>query len=547
MDRLLSNPTARAPSGNDQRPTLPAIISAARAGSVQHALALFEAGGFAQRPNDAAALAVRGRLAKDTAARAAVADQPHLYARAAEIYAAADALSPQPYTKINVASLRWLAGDHDGAQLVAHDLLDTLANPARIAETPYYLAATRAEAYLLCGNVDAARAALSEAVRCDPDGWSDRASTLAQFSLLLTNMGRDAHWLDAFRPPRTLQYAGHMGVPLHPEGALTNAVDAIMTQENIGFGYGALAAGADILIAEALLKHGAELHIVLPTTLESFIAQSITPYAPAWRTRFDACLDQAHGIRSLSTVAGVYEPLATKLAADVAMGSAVMNARRFQTEAVQLLIVDEGQARYGDGLGTRYQGERWQKNGSRQHVLVAPRRPDIQASGDKAGVEGRADRRLAAMLYLDFLSLNGLDDDDFASAVDQVLLPFRAAVDGFATRPEMVLPAGNARIVVFADPDAAWSYARELLALPALPLQLRIAAHYGLAHWLESPPALVGHAISNLTSLAAVALPGIVTASETFATALSVNHAAELCAEEIGEVGTIRLFALTER
>ena len=157
------------------RPTLPAIITAARAGALDHANRLFHAGGYDARSDDPAALAVKGRLLKDRALRLPRAERAAALAGAAEAYAAADALSPQPYTRINTATLTFLAGDRPAGSAIAHELLAWIERADGIAETPYYLAATRAEALLLCGDGAGAAAAMTTALEHDPDGWSDHA------------------------------------------------------------------------------------------------------------------------------------------------------------------------------------------------------------------------------------------------------------------------------------------------------------------------------------------------------------------------------------
>ncbi|MBL7439274.1 adenylate cyclase, partial [Escherichia coli] len=88
-------------------------------------------------------------------------------------------------------------------------------------------------------------------------------STLRQFATILAELGLDADWLDAYRPPRTLHYAGQMRI--RNDATQSAGIDAVLAAENIGFGYGALAAGADMLIAERLLARDAELHVTLPS------------------------------------------------------------------------------------------------------------------------------------------------------------------------------------------------------------------------------------------------------------------------------------------
>lgn len=523
--------------------SLPAIITAARAGSLTHAWALFEAGGWDARTGDPAALAIKARLLKDRALRESGGRRTALLLQSARAYAAADRLRPQPYTRINEATMRLLAGETDRACAIAADVLALLDGGKDIAETPYFLAATRAEARLLCGDVAGAAAAMRDACAIDPDGWADRASTLRQFALILAATGDDAGWLDALRPPCSLNYAGHLGVAADADADLRRAVDAWCEQARIGFAYGALAAGADIVIAEALLARRAELHVVLPVGVEAFVAQSVAPYGAAWLPRFEACLAGARSLRCLTTLAGAYEPLATQLAANVAMGATMMNARMLESGAAQLLVIDDAVEPFGAGAGTRAIGLRW-RDAASQHRLVAPRTAPVTASGRRAIPEGRADRRLAAMLMIAFAGLDDLAEDRFAEAVDTVVGPFRAASAALPAQPDLTLPVGNARLVAFADPDRAWAHARALLALPPPALPLRIAGHYALAHWLDEPPALVGRGVAELGAIAAAALPGVLTASETLAAALFVNAADAMRAEEIGEAGDIRLLAL---
>ena len=71
-------------------PSLAAIITAARAGSIGYANALFEAGGWGTRTDDSAALATRARLLKDAALRASGPDRLILLKDAAQAYARTD-------------------------------------------------------------------------------------------------------------------------------------------------------------------------------------------------------------------------------------------------------------------------------------------------------------------------------------------------------------------------------------------------------------------------------------------------------------------------
>lgn len=523
---------------------LPAIITAARAGALDHAEILFKQGGFDRRPADPAALAVKGRLLKDHAAQLPLAERPAGFAAAAAAYGAADALAPQPYTRINLATLTMLAGNRNEARLIAASIVEWIASDETIRETPYYRAATLAEAQLILGELGAAQATFGEAIARAPLAYEDHAATLRQLGLLARHNGLDDRWLEQFRPPRSLHYAGHLGVASIADPQLVAQIDAVLSDDRIGFAFGALAAGADLTIAERVLARGGELHVVLPLGEAAFVAQSVQPYGADWVERFAACRDAATSWTECAADTGAYEPLASHLAADVAMGAAVGQSRRLASEALQLVVIDDGPGQYGSGLQTARDARRWQAAGHSTRSLRSPRTTTVAASGQRAEPEGRADRRLAAMLQIDFPGLATLNEAEFAQAVDGLLQPWRAALARAAPPPSIVLPCGNSRIVAFENPGAAFAFARHLLGTPTGDLPVRIAGHYGLAHWLSDPDALVGRSVGQLGAIAAVAYPGILTVSETFASALLLDAGSEVYAEPLGEVGELGLFAI---
>lgn len=356
--------------------SLPAITALARAGAIARAWDLFVAGGHDARLTDPAALAVKGRLLKDKARIGPIPDRAVGFAEAAEAYSAAHALSPAPYLAINAATLRLLAGDRGGAQFGARETLRLLDTAQPAADTPYYLAATRAEALLLLDDQAGAQAAMAAAVRHNPDGWEDRAVTLAQLRAILQTRRAPSDWLDAFTPPASLHFAGHMGVQAAgtSEAAISAAMETLLSQQRIGFAWGALAAGADIVIAEHLLRSGAELHVVLPCPPDQFAAQSVAPAGPDWLARYHAALAQAGSIISAGqTAAAVHDPLATAHAGELAIGGAILNARRLGAAVRQLIITDEA----GGGRNTARQAVLWPSAAGPQDRLTIARDAEV--------------------------------------------------------------------------------------------------------------------------------------------------------------------------
>ncbi len=352
--------------------SLPAIAALVRSGAVERACALFEAGGWGNLSGDPAALALKGRLLKAQGRLAAPAERSELFSQAAEAYAIANGLTPAPYLGINAASLHLLSGNQTAAEIGARATLALLDAPEPPADTPYFLSATRSEALLLLGDRSGAERALAAAVAHDPDGWDDRASTVAQLREVLAAQGADPAWIDPFAPPASLHFAGHMGFASSgaSEAELSRQLEPYLAERKIGFAWGALAAGADIVVAEALLTRGAEVHAVLPCPPEVFKAQSVAPAGADWVRRFDAVLLVASSLRWAGTgTTSVHDPLATAFAGELAIGGAVLQASRLGTSAYQLIVCDEA----GGGTNTARQASLWRTEQGTQTRIEVPR------------------------------------------------------------------------------------------------------------------------------------------------------------------------------
>lgn len=297
---------------------LSTIIALARAGALDHAWAQYCAAGYDRDDGDPAALTVRGRLLKDHALRAEGAARRAYYLRSAEAYRRAAALQPATYPLINAATLSLLSGDGTQAEEIAREVLARIAAEPEEPETPYYRAATEAEALLLLGRQEEARASLAAAVAAAPRAWEDHGSTLRQFLAIEEELGGDPAWLDLLRPPRSLSFGDAGGTPA--------AVRALVGARRIGFGYGTLGTPAALAVAETLLDEGVELHLFL----------SVPPGELAGRdARIAAVLGAAETedqVRPLDAV----DARLPGLAARIAGGAALLNAERLMSEAVAL-------------------------------------------------------------------------------------------------------------------------------------------------------------------------------------------------------------------
>lgn len=500
------------------------IVAYARAGASAFAWERFEAAGYDRATDNAAVLGVKGRLLKDRALTSAGDLRRSRYVEAAEAYHASAELSGSTYPLINAASLLLLASEVEQAKAFACRVLHHIDLHPDEPETPYYRAATRAEALLLLDRHDEAQVALAEAVALAPRAWEDHASTLRQFALILGAQDRDASWLDSHRPPRSLHFGGHMS--FDPEVVrrehLDEKIAAVLEEENVGFGFGALAAGADIIIAEALLARGAEVHAVLPGGAEAFAAVSVDPFGKAWRRRFDAVLAMAETVRPVRPLGAAPDAAMIGLADEVAMGAALMNGRRLESSAVQLLVLDSA-AGTGSGASGRSL-EIWAAGGWRQRVLTAPRETRQDASAPE-----RQSAAALAVLAVGFVA-DAPSEENLAGLAKQIAGLPAPAIAPYLTEDRLIL--------AYPGPGEAAEAAVRLLG--ASSGALRIGGQYGPAAAFRDPFSGADRLDPAATAAAAAALasapPGTACVTDDFAAALAAAGPRRPASEYIGEL-----------
>lgn len=505
-------------------PTLLSIIAHARSGSLDRAWRMFEAAGFEHVDDDPAVLSVRGRLLKDRARSAEGAERTRLFLEAADAYARAGKIGGATYPLINAATLSLLAGRRDQADILARGVLERAEDED---ETPYYRAATRAEALLVIGDIARAKAEFAAAIARAPQAYEDHASTLRQFELIIDALGEDKAWLDSLRPPRSLHFAGHMSLP-NANDDLQKKIRDVIRGERIGFGYGALAAGADILIAETLLEAGAELNLILPGSRAQFRQTSVAPFGGDWTARFDRVLAATSTVRTITVEPGA-PTLAVQLAAEIAMGSAAMQAGVLTTEAVQLLILPHGPESGQKPSGSDRIGAAWHASGRRQFVLAAPRARAHPAHPIRELADA-PEILLAALLRIDLSELG--------SDVPIELLERAAGAIAAGSAP-LFAPrwTGEAVLAAYDNPLSAAEAALSVLHM--LGETVRVSGHYGTMRRASDPFGAAPLLTGNASMLPAQAIfstpPGAVLVTEDFAAALRARSSSARL-EFVGEL-----------
>lgn len=343
------------------------VLRLANAGALDFALAEYTRLGLDQVRDDEDVMALKGRLFKDLHASRQGGPGESFARLSADAYEAAHAATGGYFSGINAATMALLSeAEPDEVERRARRVLLLLPDTADLAPSElYFVEATRAEALLLLGDTERAATALRTAREHDPLNYTAHASTLRQFQRIAAYRSLHLPWLDQLQPPLAAHFCG----PLFEADGERAALDEVaewLRQADIAFGYGALAAGADIVFAEALLAEGAELHVRLPVEAGRFEDASVRPFGAAWQTRFRTCLDGAHSVEIIADGQDWHDADVDGCAALAAMGDAVRCGDRLASGSVQL------RARRPDAFGraTARSAAWWSAGGRDAHALT---------------------------------------------------------------------------------------------------------------------------------------------------------------------------------
>lgn len=488
-------------------------------------------------------MALGGRILKARALEHSGSERQRLALKAAEKYAAALTLFDGTFSGINTAALYLVGGQYEKAQATALSVQKSLqAKSPKPGPDAYYHMATAAEAWLILGEQTRAEQTFADAVPLHPHDYSAHASTIKQFEMLLNALGQSQNWLAPFRPPKSLHFAGHLfGLqdgrnPIDATAiyGLEKAVDDLLGSDNFGAAFGALAAGADITIAERLLTHGIELHVVQPCPETLFRRASLSPFGARWQARFDACIAAATSVRTVSRDTTLCDDLTTAFASETAMGLAVLRAGMLATTAEQILVWD-GKSVAG-ASGTARDAQLWSAAGRPSHVVPFPF--ERTAASNIVVPDNKNNRSLKAMLFADVKGFGQLSELQVPLFVEHILAPLAAPCNSAVPVLNYINTWGDGLFLVFDSVAAAAETAIELqatfqsidLAAKGLPseLALRVGGHYGPVHSLTDPflrqPGIFGREVTVAARIEPITAPGSIFVSEPFACALALTN-----------------------
>ena len=429
-------------------------LAMARLGDPDSALRLYERNRVGEIATEDAA-ALKGRLLKDLAVRATGTDQVELFRQSSQAYRLAHDLTGGYFSAINAATTAFLAGDEGEARDLATAVgqRDDIVRPK-----DYFAAASGAEAALVCGEVGKATALFAAARHRQDASPGLVASTARQISLIASRLSisddeRQA-LLAAIRPTPVIHYCGHMlSAGWQVEDELARGIRTVLSEFDVLIAYGSLACGADIMIAEAILERGGELHIVLPFAEDDFLQTSVLVGGSEWSARYEHARQAAASVTFATQMRYVEDDEQFAYCSKLMMGLARLRSLIMHADLFQLAVWD-GEPPQGIS-GTASDCAEWARQGGHTRIVpVGPGRPVLDAFV-VADSRHRPQRALRSMLFADFAGFSRLEEDFVAQFLETVMGRIAMVLDRY---PQAVLSRnswGDAIYVVITTPELA--------------------------------------------------------------------------------------------
>ncbi len=541
----------------------------ARSGATNHASAMYEHFRLdRQRNTDIASLGAR--IAKDVALTASAGRRKALRIAAAA-YGRIFARSPGHYPAVNAATLYLLAGDHERARNYARRALDASDRGSyRTSVNRYFRSASRAEAALILGDIELAREALREAARHVGADFDAAATTCRQLRLVCRATGTSSDILDVIRPPAVLHYyggtlaRGHNWLNPRRQRSFIDKITAHLAHRKVGFAYGSLSAGGEILCAEACLRAGAELNVVLPFDQDEFIVTMVRRAGSRWLRRFSTCLARAKSVTFATRDSYQGDNALFTYAGRLAMGMAILRSQHLSTVVSHLNVETGGWA--PDASGYVANLRLWHAHHFSSHLLAATAPTVVTRAAPKGAPRPRRvpPRFARALLFGDVTGFSRTPDYLIPVFQERLMGAIAAALQVYGRHVLYRNSWGDAIYAVIDDPVVAAECcldiqdairkARAARYGLSSELALRLAAHFGPVYDGHDPirdePTFFGAHTTIAARIEPVTAPGQVYVTEAMAAAIAMANAPRLRAEYVGNIpmakdfGSTRMYSL---
>lgn len=358
-------------------------------------------------------------------------------------------------------------------------------------------------------------------------------------------------------------FCGHMfNAHSEAEQALAKRVADTLDELDVAVAFGPLACGADIVIAEAVLARGAELHVVLPFAEQDFIEESVLCGGAAWLPRFHACRDKAKSIRFATPSDYVGDDNQFAYNTLFAMGLAALRADEEGMNAVQIAVVQgEFESFSATGLaGTKADMKLWQDLDRETVAIPAGPVPRDLVFPERAPITGGTKREIRSIIFADYKGFSRLGERDLPIFMNAVMGGIAKVLQRFGDHVEFRNTWGDAIYAVIDEPIIAARIVLELqeelgklpdeLKPPGDIVGMRIGVHYGPI-WVGTDRITgnriwYGGEVNRTARIEPVTPVGGVYCTETFASALLMKGYTEGVLTSVGKKELPKSFGAIE-
>jgi len=498
-------------------------------------------------------------------------------------------LSKDPFPGINVATLLRITGDAEAsrelAEKVRDQVLELTHQPGQ--ERNYWALATLGEAYLLCGDMTAAKGRYSQAVKLAGElhQYGHITSMLRQLRLLRDHLPTD-ELIGLFRLGPVVVFAGHaldrpgqaMRFPADPrlEAAVQTAIRHELDALEPTVGYCSPGCGSDILFGELMHDRNAEVNLVLPFDENDFIFERVDyglEKLEHWKKRyFDLKGFLRVPLHAATTEEFLNDQVLYEFAGTFMQGLAITRAEQMGVDPIALVVHDSTAESTTGGLA-RFMSD-WEKTGKELRVI------DLAAIRNRVQLEPivlppmvprtkteTPPRTVKAMMFGDVAAFSGLPEAHLPSFFLEFLKIVKAEL---TIKPTLLAQTwGDGLYIVFDDVVKAADFAIGLLdkfrtfdfghfkPKAGQKTGVRLGLHTGPV--FEGFDAIMevtnyfGSHVSRAARIEPVTLPGCAYVSEQFAAALTIARDHPFVCEYMGmqplskEYDTVPLYRLTVR
>lgn len=362
-------------------------------------------------------------------------------------------------------------------------------------------------------------------------------------------------------------FCGHMfNSGSEAETSLAHRICNHLNELDISVGYGPLACGADIVIAEALLERGAELNVVLPFAEEDFIAESVVSGGHDWEDRYYACRNAARSISFATPSDYVGDDNQFAYNTLYAMGLALLRSGKRRCEAYQIAVVSNEFASFSatGKAGTKADMKLWRDLGRQTVTIPAGNVPRNLRFPPKPQVGDGTKRLIRSILFADYKGFSRLGERELPAFMHTVMGRIGQVLSDYGDHVQFRNTWGDAVYAIVDEPHVAASIALALQdALADIPRGLvpsgavagmRLGVHYGPI-WVGTDRITgnrlwYGGEVNRTARIEPVTPVGGVYCTESFAAALLMENWKECTFTSVGRVllpkkyGEVELYRL---